>query len=118
MTMTNDEINAKIARLHGWSHFLPPAMPAWQRPTENGMEEMWDLPDWAGGPICKAWELVDEMIAANCVVTIECAIITDGSTGFICGAGPDYFSRRNVNDTTASRAICLAYIAWKERQAA
>lgn len=113
--MTNDEINAKIARLQGWSHFPPPAMPAWQRPTENGMEEMWDLPDWAGGTICKAWELVDEMIAANCVVTIEGAIITDGSIGFICGAGPDYFSRQTVNDETASRAICLAYIAWKER---
>ena len=117
MTMTNDEINAKIARLRGWEHLPPPAMPAWQRPTDHGVEELWNLPDYAG-LVCKAWELVDEMVAGNCVVTIEGAIITDGSIGFICGAGPDYFSRQTVNDETAPRAICLAYIAWKERRAA
>ena len=111
--MTNDEINAKIARLQGWSHFPPPAMPAWQRPTDHGMEEMFDLTDWAGGPICKAWELVDEMVAGNCVVMVE-----DGPIGFVCSVGPHYFSRHIVTDATAPRAICLAYIAWKERQAA
>ena len=114
--MTNEEINAKIARLQGWEHLPPPAMPAWQRPTENGMEEMFDLTDWAGGPICKAWELIDEIVSvAGFSVTIEingssflssCKIYEDGALAV-------EFAR-----DTAEEAICLAYIAWKERQAA
>jgi len=112
--MTNDEINAKIARLHGWEHLPPPAMPAWQRPTEHGMEELWDLPDYAGSTQYSS-ELIDEIVSvAGFSVTIEingssflssCKIYEDGALAV-------EFAR-----DTAEEAICLAYIAWKERQA-
>ena len=113
MTMTNDEINTKIARLHGWHHFPPPAMPAWQRPTDHGMEEMFDLTDWAGGPICKAWELVDEITRQD-GYSVE---VRDNGRSFnsVCVITEDGGIITVTSSDTAPRAICLAYIAWKER---
>jgi len=114
MTITNDEINAKIARLQGWEHLPPPAMPAWQRPTDQGTEYLYWIDDFSGD-LRQARKLLYEIVSvAGFSVTIEvngssflssCKIYEDGALVV-------EFAR-----DTAEEAICLAYIAWKDRQA-
>ena len=101
--MTNDEINTKIARLHGWSHFPPPAMPAWQRPTDHGVEVLWDLPDYAGD-ISEAMLLVDEIAQDGYDIEIRITIQKFG--GSRIAIGTDYY--------TLARALCSLYMTYRD----
>ena len=76
--------------------------------------------DYAGD-IQEAMKLVDEMVTAGNNVNINLTMSVSQPPVLCCLVGVDcgdYRGEQCEFDETAPRAICLAYIAWKERQAA
>lgn len=115
MTMTNDEINAKIATLQGWAEMPPEFAFTWQRPIGACVQCLDDAPDYAGSMQYSS-ELIDEIVSvAGFSVTIE---INGSSFLSSCKIYEDGALVVEFARDTAEEAICLAYIAWKERQAA
>ena len=73
--------------------------------------------DYAGD-ISEAMRLVDEMVAAGNNININLVTSASSPYGLCCLVGVDcgdYHGEQFEFDDTAPRAICLAYIAWKER---
>ena len=115
MTMTNDEINAKIAPLQGWTE-MPNEFYSWQKPIgSSGVHCRDSAPDYTDS-MQYAWELVDEITRQD-GYSVE---VRDNGRSFnsVCVITEDGGIITVASSDTASRAICLAYIAWKERQAA
>jgi hypothetical protein len=104
--MTDEVLRVKIAALKGW----------------NIAEK--DAPNWPVD-IAAAWELVEEMKQIGGAVCVEWATeFIDAPFKWWCGANvpQDYKVKpftckwHSGRADTAPRAICLAYIAWKEAQ--
>ena len=153
--MTNDELRLEIAKAKGWRFYeshpspLNHTVPHFQAslgiigPNEVRDNKYWtdefldewpsdwsnlygagDIPDWPTD-IRAAWELVEEMYAANTHVEISCRFKSNVDTEINNG---NYFNdcwRVNFSEfghwdrvnfftaDTAARAICLAWLKWK-----
>ena len=118
-TMTDDEIRLKIAKAKGWvktdSVFTAGAVTiaavGWYKSDAetNTIETMSVLPDWPRD-IAAAWGLVEEMPHVRVVkwsIYWSCSVCPKDTFLDI----PGYFYEQG---DTAPRAICLAWIAWRE----
>jgi hypothetical protein len=111
--MTDDELQEAIAVLRGWIKLPWPAVPSLQKPSENGVITY--VPNWPKD-ICAAWELWEELIEAHFSVKLlqfdyspMCYVIMHHRQGHDEGIPDNEFSGVN-----ASRAICNAWLDWKE----
>ena len=137
--MTNEEIRLAIAKAKGAKLWFRPGAPtaplltlknifihsSWQElPITRVIgNEYWDIPNWPED-IAAAWELVEEMEGGDEIHAYEVYMY--------CGRGDGRYrvtvfdARWNGEDTTQltkitsqleddmPRAICLAWLAWKE----
>jgi hypothetical protein len=115
--MTNDEIRMKIAELKGWTFVDKKAFVGCK--DTSGLSAFVECPNWPE-KIVDAWELAIE--AGLSVVKSGNGYLAgrydldqeylDEDMGIIDG----HFSRGYAEANTAPRAICLAWIAWKESE--
>lgn len=112
--MTNDEINAKIARLQGWTE-TPGEYCSWQKHIGFVVYCRDSAPDYTDS-MQYAWELVDEITRQD-GFSVE---VRDNGRSFnsVCTVTEDGGIITVASSDTAPRAICLAYIAWKELKTA
>ena len=110
--MTNDEINAKIARLQGWTETPGEYCSWWQKHIGFVVYCRDSAPDYTDS-MQYAWELVDEITRQD-GFSVE---VRDNGRSFnsVCTVTEDGGIITVTSSDTAPRAICLAYIAWKER---
>ena len=136
MTQSDDEIRLKIAELKGWVEVEEDIV----SPTRNGLRfsytaKFWQPPDgntdgreppfWAENPAA-ALELVEEMRDTKNVIVFGARspanVKADKESGayddsqWYCGIqrnGPERGPDWGYSDTFC-RAVCVAYIAWKE----
>ena len=109
--MTDEELNEAIFKAKGWVFLSLPAIPAWQRPSKNGVESWYfSFPpnytnDWR-----LAGELLEEM-RDKCLVSLMNGRLDNPH--WVCGifANPRVIS---TNASTPQRAICEAWLAWKD----
>lgn len=103
--MTYDELRIKIATLKGWTEINDPVDGEAKRPNgEYAYSGV--IPNWPGD-ISAAWELVEEMIANRKRPKIDRVAESEWRVS----VDHNYCV---VYDESPARAICLAYIAWKE----
>ena len=103
--MDDNEIRIKIAKLKGIeydTYYFPDGGPSHVYHNSNG-----DIPNWPVN-IQDAWELVEEMGLIG--------MRTYGDT-WHCGIYDKYGEQIGYScSDTAQRAICLAWLSWKEAQ--
>ena len=119
--MSDEELNEAIAVAHGWVKLPWPAIPTWQRPTQNGVElGFMKPPEYADNPAA-VLELVEE---AGFIVGPEW---TGGFNCTRCGwsvyadwmsAAEDTWSFDSQKHVLAvaptyARAVAEAWLAWK-----
>ena len=121
--LTDEEVNETIFKAQGWVHLPIPASPRWQRPTERGTDYWFYLvPDFVG-EWAQTGKLLDELAQAaeddwqigmwNCVGALldeKWTITLDKITRFEDGA-----VGMEVIGKSLQRAICEAWLKWKEK---
>lgn len=99
--MTPAELNEAIAKAKGFMHLEPPAMPAWQKPTDHGVEALFQLPNWSGDYNAAMSLLDDEVHYYDIQVTpySKLCVISETFGG---------------HGDSVPCAICRAYLRWCE----
>lgn len=119
--MTNEEIRLKIAELKGWKEAselvttltrdgkeFSYTVKFWYKP--NGKTDGSNPPFWFEDASA-ALELVEEMRKADIFLRIDCSNLEDDDGSYSVAAKFNL-----VYSDTFCRAICLAWIAWKEQK--
>jgi len=104
--MTDEELNEAIFIAKGWVQLPPPAAPPWQRPTEKGVESWFFSfpPDYTHD-----WRLCGELLEETMNGTpVDVGNVTDG---YMVSWGCSY----DIICRDLKRAICEAWLAWKEQ---
>ncbi len=97
-----------VTRVMGFMRLPPPAMPALQKPTANGIVELYDCPRYSTD-IAAAWEVVEEMKKRVIYKYPVCPNIVYHHSDNLWWC--EFFSgdwMRNASADTAPLAICRA----------
>jgi hypothetical protein len=126
--MTDEELRIEIAKAKGWTFWVSKekwyavAMPGKEPPFSSGYRtQVYDPenyhPSWEGHAwstdIAAAWVLVEEMRENGLLLSLR----DSGVNWFVVirsEKGGEYADVAKANSPTAPRAICLAYLAWKD----
>jgi hypothetical protein len=111
--MDNDEIRIKIAELKGVEYEVIHFIEGDELCIKDDDNAYMPIPNWSVS-IADAWELVEEMKRYRLHVKIKANPTNDYE--FSCSVESNEYNFKEYRADTAPRAICLAYIAYKESQ--
>lgn len=108
---TDEQVNEAIFKAKGWEKLPPPAFPEWQRPTKIGVGTWWfkNIPDYT-----HSWELCGELLEEMQPADVDLMYFMSLNKW-----GVDWLDNDEVEHElyapTPKRAICEAWLAWKEQ---
>ena len=111
--MTDEQVNEAIFRAKGWVYLPPPAVPAWQRPTKNNVDSrFWYFsfpPDYTHD-----WKLAGELLEEMKGREVSLEYCLDPLEKWYCELLVTNTMVEAYPADTPQRAICEAWLAWKE----